>query len=153
EAALPDPGLTDDADHPSLAVERPRHGGLDRRHLVGPADEAREPPRPRDVEPGARWARPFELVNVDRVTDALQRERPEIAQPEVVPDERGGMLGQVRAPRLRELLRSLRQTHGVALRGVVHPEIVADLPDDHVARVEPHADGEVEAARAAQLVG
>jgi len=153
EAALPDPGLAHDADHPPLAVERPRHGGLDRRHLVGAADEAREPACARDIEPGARGASPFELVDVDRVAHALQRERPEIAQPEVAADERGGMLSQIRTPRFRELLRPLCQTHGVALRGVVHAEIVADLPDDHVARVEPHADGEVEAARAAQLVG
>src|SRR5438094_9657184 len=39
------------------------------------------------------------------------------------------------------------------LRRVVHAEIVADPADDHLARVEPHAHGEVEAPPAAELVG
>jgi hypothetical protein len=41
----------------------------------------------------------------------------------------------------------------VALRGVVHAEIVADLPDDHLARVEAEAEGEVDARIDPQLVG
>jgi hypothetical protein len=41
----------------------------------------------------------------------------------------------------------------VTLGGVIHPQVVADLPDHDLSGVEPHADGEVEAPAASQLVG
>src|SRR5262245_15393545 len=34
----------------------------------------------------------------------------------------------------------------MSLRRVVHAQIVADLADYHLARVEPHADGELESS-------
>src|SRR5439155_9743698 len=68
-------------------------------------------------------------------------------------DERRGMFGEVHPSHLRQLLHALREPDRVPLRRVVHAEIVADPADDHLHRVEPHADGEVEAARAAELVG
>ncbi len=51
-----------------------------------------------------------------------------------------------------ELLHALRQAHGVTLGGVVHAQVVADLADDHVARVEADARLEVQAVLAAQLL-
>jgi hypothetical protein len=41
----------------------------------------------------------------------------------------------------------------VALGGVVHAQVVADLADHHVARVEPHPDREIQSFREPQLVG
>jgi len=46
----------------------------------------------------------------------------------------------------RKLLHSRRQPHGISLRGIVHAEIIADLPDHNLARVEAHANGEVKRA-------
>jgi hypothetical protein len=46
-----------------------------------------------------------------------------------------------------------RQIHGLALRGVVHAQVVADLADDHVPRVEAHARGEAQPVLEPQLVG
>ena len=45
------------------------------------------------------------------------------------------------------------EADGVALRRVVHAQIVADAADHHLSRVEPHAHREAEAVREAQLVG
>ena len=44
------------------------------------------------------------------------------------------------------VLQPRRQTHRVPLRRIVHAQVVADLADHHFARVEAHADGELEAA-------
>ena len=54
--------------------------------------------------------------------------------------------------RRRQLLHALRQAHGVALRRVVHTQIVTDPPDDHLARVEAQPEGEVDARIDARLV-
>jgi hypothetical protein len=53
----------------------------------------------------------------------------------------------------RELLHPLGEAHRVALCGVVHAQIVADLADDHLSRVETETEGEVDARVDAQLVG
>jgi hypothetical protein len=41
----------------------------------------------------------------------------------------------------------------VTLRGVVHPEIVADLSDNYLPRVEAYSHREVKTARQSKLVG
>ena len=40
---------------------------------------------------------------------------------------------------------------GMTLRGVVHAQVVADLADDHIARVEPDARREVHTVLALDL--
>ena len=45
------------------------------------------------------------------------------------------------------LLHSGREAHGMALSGVVHPEIVSDLPDNHLAGVEAHPNRKVETVK------
>ena len=61
--------------------------------------------------------------------------------------------GKVNGARLRELLHPRRQVRGVANRGVVHPEVVADSTDDHLASVQSHPDGDaaVDRPRAFEL--
>jgi hypothetical protein len=98
------------------------------------------------LESGAQRTRALELEDAERGPRALHRERPEGAEPEEALDEPRGVLGQVDAVGRGELLHPLREADHLALRGVVHAEIVADLPHHDLARVEPHADGEVEAA-------
>ena len=56
------------------------------------------------------------------------------------------MLGQIGPAGLGELLHSRRQADRVPLRRVVHPQVVADLPDHDLAGVEAHAHREVESA-------
>ena len=87
-----------------------------------------------------------------RLGDAAHGERPQIAQAEVAGHEPRRVLRQVGRPRLGELLHPLRETDRVALRRVVHAEIVADPADDHLARVETHAHREVEPLAQPELV-
>ncbi len=54
---------------------------------------------------------------------------------------------------LGERFHPLRQADGVALRGVVHVEIVADLADHHLARVEADARREADTMFALHLGG
>ena len=63
-----------------------------------------------------------------------------------------GALGHADAARLGQRLHALRQRHGVTLRGVVHAQVVADLADHDLARVQPDPHAEVEPALDAQLV-
>src|SRR6266542_3368023 len=53
---------------------------------------------------------------------------------------------------VRHLLHSRRETDRVALRGVVHPEIVADLSHHDFTRVEAHSDREPEPMLEANLI-
>src|SRR5262245_10462508 len=97
-------------------------------------------------------ANSLEVVERDRNTHSLQLERPEVTKAEETRDESRRLGGEIHPARLGELLHSLRQPHGMSLRGVVHTEIVADLPDHHLARIESHANGEVEGGGAPELV-
>src|SRR5207247_4317821 len=48
-------------------------------------------------------------------------------------------------------LHALCEAHRVALRRVVHAQVVPDRADHHLPRIEPHADREVESLGAAEL--
>jgi hypothetical protein len=65
------------------------------------------------------------------------------------------MCGGIRADEagvwLGEVLHARRQTHGVALRGVVHAQVFADRAHDYFAGVQTHAGGEAEAVLALEL--
>jgi hypothetical protein len=83
QATLPRPGLGDDADHLPMSLQRLFEGGRESRHLRRPPDEAREPARPRAIEPAADGPEPLQGEDADRLADTLQREGPEVAQREV----------------------------------------------------------------------
>jgi hypothetical protein len=160
EPALPDPGLAHHAHHLPVAGDRARERGLERRRLVLASHEAREAARPGHLEAGAERAHAGQLVDPQRGGHALHRHRAQLLQPEEAGDERRRVLGQVDLPDLGDLLHPRGEPDGVAEGGVVHAEIVADPAHHHLARVEPHADGEVEPALqaeparvAAQLLG
>jgi hypothetical protein len=55
-----------------------------------------------------------------------------------------GRLGEVDPPRLGDLFHPRCQVGRMAERRVVHPEIVADLPDHDLSRVEAHPYREVD---------
>ena len=60
---------------------------------------------------------------------------------------------QIDRVRRGQLLHARRETHRVALRGVVHAQVVADLADDDLAGVETHAHREAEPVSALHLAG
>ena len=141
-----------DADDAALAGARPLERGFEGAELGVAPHELREAAGARRVEPRARLADPLELVYAHRLRDALERRGAEVAQREPAGDEPRGAVGDADGARLGERFHALREAHGVALRGVVHAQVVADLPDHHLARVDPHAHGEAQAPRDAQLV-
>jgi len=51
------------------------------------------------------------------------------------------------------LLHARRQAHRVALRRVVHAQIVADLAHDDLSGIEAHANRKIQSARQPQLIG
>jgi hypothetical protein len=152
ESTLPDAGLPDDPDDLALPVERPLQAGLEDGHLARSADELREAAGAGDVETGADLPESLELVDADRRREPLDPRRAEVPHLEVARDERGGVLGQVDAIGRRDLLHARRETHGVPLGGVIHAEVVPDLPDHHLAGVEPHPDREADPPLDPELV-
>ena len=151
EPALAEPGLGNDADDRSPPFESGRERCLERAELLGSSDEAREAALAGDVEAGAHFAQALKLIDPDCARLALHREAPEVFQAEEPRHELGRRLREVGFSRLRELLHPRREPDRLPLGGVVHPQIVADPPDDDLARVEAHPHREVEALGAAEL--
>jgi hypothetical protein len=87
----------------------------------------------------AQRPKPLERVDTKWLTGALERNLPQGAKRNVALDEARGVLREIGAAGLGQLLHALRQTDGVPLRGVVHPQIVSDPADHNLARVQPHA--------------
>jgi len=150
EPALADAGLGHHPHHLRTPRQRVRQHRLEGSHLVVAPDEAREAACAGQVQAGAERTDALELEDPERVAHPLYREAPEVSQAEEAGDERRAVLGQIDLARLGELFHPRREPHSVALGGVVHAQVVADLPDHDLARVEPHAHGEVEALRPPQ---
>ncbi len=146
DPALPDPGVADDPDDLPVPRHRPLQDRGEPRELLLPLHQTREAPPARGVEPRAQGTDPLELVDPHRHADAPHRRRPAIAQREEAFDEPRRVLRQVHRPRRRQLLHARREPHRVPHGGVVHAQVLADPPQHDLARVEPHADGELEAA-------
>ena len=49
-----------------------------------------------------------------------------------------GVFGEVDLPRLGDLLHPGREVGRVPERRIIHPEIVPDLPNHHLARIKAH---------------
>ncbi len=92
---------------------------------------------------------PARPVHAQRLGAALHAERAEVLEREVAGHQIGRGLRDEARVRLGQRFDPLREAHGVPLRGVVHAQVVADLADHHLARVEPDARREVEAVLAA----
>jgi hypothetical protein len=97
-----------------------------------------------DVQAGAHPPHTLELENVQQVAQPLDPSFTQISELDVAGNELGRVPGQERLPGIRHLLHPRRETDCVSLRRVVHPQIVADPPDDDFPRVEAHPDGEPE---------
>jgi hypothetical protein len=147
EAALADAGLADDPDH----VRLPRERLLQRMQFLVAADEVREAARARHVEPPAGSADAGQLVHPQCPAAALDLELAKVGEREVALHERRRVIAEIDPVGRGELLHALREAHRVADRRVGHREVLADRPDHHLARVEPHPHREVEPLGAAQL--
>ena len=129
---------------------RPRERGFERVHLVSRARRSARGRAHRDTsKPIARGAHARELG-----TRAAARRRPSRGTARGRRARRIPPRGR-RSPAIRKHESAsasdsiaLREADGVALRGVVHAQVVADLADHHLAGVEPDARGEVEAVLA-----
>ena len=153
EPALAEARGSDHSEHTAPAFERLGQHLVQALHLGLAPHEARKAAGLRVLEPRPGAPHSCELEHRHRLDVAFDLEPTEGVQIEEAPYQAGGRLGQVAALGRGELLDALRQTYRVTLRGVVHPQVVADLSDDHLAGIEAHAHGEVEAPRATQLVG
>ena len=154
EPALAHARLADQADHLSLSGDRPLERAFKTGHLLLASDEAREAPRlSDDLEAGAERPRALERVDPQRLAHALHGEGAQVAQTEVVRDELCRVLRQVRRTGIGELLHPGREPDRVALRGVLHVQVVPDRPHHDLARVETHADGEADPPRPLELLG
>jgi hypothetical protein len=151
EAALAGARLRDDADRLSIPGGALLERVLERADVGGAADETGEPARPGDVEARSRGAEPDEPVHLDRLGHALHPELAEILEVEVAAGERRGGGGQVAGVGRGERLHALREADRMPLRCVVHAQVVADLADDDLARVDPHARREADAVLALHL--
>jgi hypothetical protein len=152
EPALPDARLPDHGDDPSVSAHGPRPGGLERRELAGATDEAREAASARKIEARTRLTRPGELVHADGIRGPFEPRRAQISKLEEAADESSRVLRQVDAVSRGDLLHARGQPDGVTVRRVVHAQVVADPPHDHLAGVETDADTEAEPALQAELV-
>ena len=113
----------------------------------------REKPRARATSSLVRIEpHPDELEDLDRVPRPLHWGTPQRRKLEVALDQVRRALGHADAARLGQRLHALRQAHRVTLRGVVHAQVVADLADHDLARVQPDPHAEVEPAFDAQFV-
>src|SRR5262249_18733739 len=134
------------------AVDRPCQRSLEDGHLVATADEPREAAGPGDVKPRAHAPDAIERIDAKRLRDALQAKSAETREREESLHECGGVLAQVRLAWIGEGLEASGDAHHLALRRVVHAQVVADRADHHLAGIETHAGGERQAALALELL-
>ena len=138
EAALAHPRLAHHRDAAPLTRAGVLQGLLEHRHLPLAADEAREPPRPSELEAAVDSTRGLQLVDADRLRDPLHPGRAEVAQPEVALYEPGRVFRQRDPPALRQRLHAAGQIpYHATLCGVVHAQVVADLPTTTSPELRP----------------
>jgi hypothetical protein len=153
EARLADAGLADDAH--DLAATGP--GVVERLvkllELRGAPDEPRQPPRRRGLEARADGGGADELVQLDRIGEALHRRGAERADLDMALGQRQRVGGEENRARIGELLHARGQVGGLPHRRVVHAEVAADGAHDHVTRVQSHPDPHGDALSPAHLLG
>ncbi len=152
EAALAGSRLGDDANDLRVPRDRLPECGLQNGHLAQTSDELREAARTGHLETTAHPPHTLELEHTDRLRQATHLVPPQIAQNEEPLAHLRRRLRDVDPPRLCDLLHPRRQVGRVSERRVVHPEVVADLADHDLSRVEAHPYREADPLADAQLV-
>src|SRR5262249_21908894 len=142
QARLAGARLANDADHLSAAAARALERGGERGHFTVAPDERGEAAGPGAIEARAERPHRLEIKVPDGLTHALDGGPAQILELEVSLDEACRVLGDTDVPRLGERLHALGEADDVSLGCELHVQIVADSPDDDLARVEPDADRE-----------
>src|SRR5882672_6029942 len=104
-----------------------------------------------EAGPDRTWTPQVEHPHGD--ARALEVLLPAVEEVEETRREPRRLLGHADAARRRQLLHAGGEPDDVTLRGVVHTQVVADSPDDDLARVEAHAHREIEPALAPHVFG
>ena len=105
-----------------------------------PAHETGEPAGGGGLESRSRGADPDELVDLDGGGQPLHRHWPQGRDVHETLGERKSVGGQEARSGIGQLLHPRREMGGLAHRGVVHAEVGANGPDNHLARVQADAD-------------
>src|SRR5262245_48198574 len=126
---------------------------LEQSELALAADEAREAAQTRALEAAPDLAWSPQLEHPHGGARALETLLTTVEEVEEARRESRGLLGHTDPARGRQLLHPGGEADHVPLRGVVHAQVVADSPDDDLARVEAHADREIEPALAPHVFG
>src|SRR5205085_6130265 len=108
---------------------------LERPHVLVATDEARKAARARDVEAGARRAGADETMHADRFAHALDAKHAEVFELDVARHQCGGRSREIAGVGRRKAFHALGEADGVALRGVLHAQVVADRADHDFAGV------------------
>ncbi len=153
EAALAHAGLAYDTHHLGVTVERHCEGVLQDGDFTLPPNQGGDPESPGSLERRRRGSRPRQCVDPQRLAGTLDRHGTQILEAEPPLHQPSGVLGQVGPPRLRPCLHPLSQPHRVPESGGVKGHVVAHPSDDHLARVEPQADVQLEPLFLAQAFG
>jgi len=153
ETRLADAGLADQRHDLTAPAPRALEAPPKRLRLGGATDEAREAPGRRGLEAGAHRPGPEQLVHLDRVGEPAHGDRTERADlHEPFGQSERRRRDQDRA-RHRRLLHAGGEVRGLAHRGVVHAQVAANRPDDHLARIHADADLDGHAGRALRALG
>src|SRR5262249_44549669 len=115
------------------------------------ANERAETALDRGVEARAVRARAFHGERPHRTIDPLDAQLAAVLGHEVPANQAVRGLPDETAASLARLLQPGREIHRLALRRVVHAQIVADLPDHHRPGVETDSQTELQAARALKV--
>ena len=131
-----------------MPVRRDRAGEnpIEPGELSVSCDQPRQAARARGIEPRASGPDPAQLDDADRSIHPLHRPDARVCQLEEPLDELCRRLGEQHGAWSRQLLHARREAHRVALGGVVHAQVVTDLPDHHLAGVDADPDGELDSA-------
>ena len=149
---LPHSWIADHAHDLAMALDRLLERGPELFQLGVPAHEAREPALRCGLEPCAGHTGAYEFVHLDRLAQALHGDRAERLDRHVPLGQRERVARDQDTSGRRQLLHSRRQMGGLAHRGVIHVEVVPDGPHDDLARVQPDANLDLDALRAAELL-
>ena len=153
EAALSRTRLRGDQDDPRPTGPRVVQRALEPGELAFTADEAREALGAGALEAAPDRSRAPEVEHPYGAACALETMLAAIEEAEEPRRQPRGVLGQADAARGGQLLNARGEPDDVTLRGVVHAQVVADSPDDHLARVEAHAHGQLLATLAPHVLG
>ena len=148
EAGLPHTGFPHDGDELPVAILGEGEYPAKLLDLGVAADKSGEAPSSGCMEPGPQRARAGERVDLNGIRQALDRHRAPGRDLNVAFGELQGRRSEQDRPGRRHLLHAGGQVGRLPNGRVVHVQVGTDGADDHLARVEPHADLEGHPLRA-----